>query len=241
MSIKDCLSIIIPTYNEGFNLLKLINKINFYNSLYYKGQIEILIVDDTENFSVKNIVRECLNTRYIRNRKKGLLNSIYNGFLQSRYDLVSFMDADLSHDPYYLFKNIKFIKTYHLLNFSRFLKKGNDQRKFQMSGPLKFYSKIINFICKYFISDKVSDFTCGYSIFNKSKINKNFFKGNYGEFYIYFLSKCLEKKLKIKEFNIIFKDRQLGESKTGTTNFSIIKRGIKYLYVILMIKLNVKL
>ena len=240
MGIKKQLSIIIPTYNESFNLIKLIKKINFYNSLYFKGKIEILIIDDTDNFSVRQIVQSCENVKYIRNKNKGLLNSIYTGFLNSKYNLVSFMDADLSHNPKYLFLNIKYLENYDLINFSRFLVKGNDKRKLQISGPLKIYSNIINILCKFFISNKITDYTCGFNIFKKNKVNKSFFLGSYGEFYIYFLNKCLKNKLRIKESNIIFVDRKEGSSKTGSDNLSIIKKGKNYLFTIFKIKINVK-
>jgi dolichol-phosphate mannosyltransferase len=115
-------SIIIPTYNESANILRLIKEIENY--IPRSSPTEILIVDDNspdgtatlvENFARgkmpftgrKRIIEKndppldrSVDIRVIhRNEKNGLIPAIMDGVKRSLGKNILIMDADLSHPP----------------------------------------------------------------------------------------------------------------------------------------------
>jgi glycosyltransferase involved in cell wall biosynthesis len=96
--------IVIPTYNERENIIKIIPAIK--KSL--KGA-HVLVVDDNSpdgtGAAVKSIGRRDKNVALIeRPGKSGLGKAYVEGFkyaLKKKYDYIFEMDADLSHNPEY--------------------------------------------------------------------------------------------------------------------------------------------
>jgi dolichol-phosphate mannosyltransferase len=108
-------SIIIPTFNESENILRLISEIE--KNLPTSDLTEIVIVDDNspdgtgklvenyisqqnENQKVaKNHTRNCMLKVVHRAGKNGLIPAIMDGVKQSSGKNVIIMDADFSHPP----------------------------------------------------------------------------------------------------------------------------------------------
>ena len=66
---------------------------------------------------------------------------------------------------------------------------------------------------KILFSNLITDFTSGFFI-SRTEIIKNYqFRGNYGEYYMFLISKIIISKYKIKELPIKFYDRFAGELK----------------------------
>lgn len=237
INFKKSISVVIPVLNEQKILVELVQKISQRLKKFFYFY-EIIIVDDSKNYMYsKKILNHLSHVKFYKNKNKGLLNSIKNGVFNSSTNNILVMDGDLSHDLLSIEKIYKNYLKYDLINFSRFLKKNSDKRTYKNSGPLKYYSYLINKVLKYLISKKITDYTGGFIFFKKNKIKKNFFKGDYGEYAIFFLYKCLKNQLKFTEFSCNFYDRKIGDSKTGLTNFKIINKGKKYLYIVLKILL----
>jgi dolichol-phosphate mannosyltransferase len=96
-------SIIVPTFHEAMNipeLVKRIGQIDFNSRLF-----ELILVDDDSDDNIQNSVID-LQKKYSwlkliirKNKKKGLSESVIDGFMQAQYSLWVVMDADLSHPP----------------------------------------------------------------------------------------------------------------------------------------------
>jgi dolichol-phosphate mannosyltransferase len=115
------LSIVIPTYNESENILKLIGDIR--GNLPSNIVTEIIVVDDNspdetgkivENYIHNNIGRDaslqqqfhskvdnqnCLVRVIHRKYKTGLISAILEGIESSKGENILIMDADFSHPP----------------------------------------------------------------------------------------------------------------------------------------------
>ena len=115
------LSIVIPTYNESENILKLIGDIR--GNLPSNIVTEIIVVDDNspdetgkivENYIHSNIGRDaslqqqfhskvdnqnCLVRVIHRKHKTGLISAILEGIESSKGENILIMDADFSHPP----------------------------------------------------------------------------------------------------------------------------------------------
>ena len=109
-------SIVIPTYNESENILRLISEIE--KNLPANDFTEIIVVDDNSPDGTGKLVEDCItkegikaketNSSYTENHilkvvhrrgKEGLIPAILDGVRQSRGTNVLIMDADFSHPP----------------------------------------------------------------------------------------------------------------------------------------------
>ena len=240
------ISIIIPTLNEQKTLYKTLTQIKYLSQKYIKNtDYEIIIIDDNSIDSTfeefKRFEKDNnLNNFFFYKNQTGpsLSKSIKYGVSLSKLDYIACIDADLSFDPKYIFQNLSLMKTYDFINFSRYLIKGSDQRTIKNTGLLKYFSFIINKSMKILFSSLITDFTSGFFI-SRTEIIKNYqFKGNYGEYYMFLISKIIISKYKIKELPIKFYDRFAGESKTGRAFTNISSKGMPYIKALVEIILK---
>ncbi|HYZ50215.1 MAG TPA: glycosyltransferase, partial [Nitrososphaeraceae archaeon] len=100
---KIAYSIIIPTYNESQNILRLIRSLE--DCLPRNIPAEILVVDDNSPDGTGEIVEKYVKEtktliRVIhRQDKGGLVSAIMDGIANSKGQNIIVMDADFSHPP----------------------------------------------------------------------------------------------------------------------------------------------
>ena len=116
---------IIPTYNERYNLPILYRKIRKYNK-----NLEVLFVEDNSKDKtidvIRNIQKKDSKVKVLL-RKKRVIGSAHKKAIswavKRNYNLCITMDADLTHDPKYIPKMIKFSNKFDLVQTNRFLDK----------------------------------------------------------------------------------------------------------------------
>ena len=95
MKKNPILSIVIPTFNSGNVICKCLDSI-FQNKTSF--EYEIILSDDGSNDDILNIVSPYLaknkNTRIIKNSHKGAQNARLKGLLDSKGQIVFFLDSD---------------------------------------------------------------------------------------------------------------------------------------------------
>ena len=97
---SKALSIVIPTYNEGENIVPLVERIHNALSAY---DYEILFVDDDSKDGTADTI-EKLSESYpvkvaVRKNERGLASAVVHGILNTTGQKVLVMDADLQHPP----------------------------------------------------------------------------------------------------------------------------------------------
>ena len=97
---SKALSIVIPTYNEGENIVPLVERIHNALSAY---DYEILLVDDDSKDGTADTI-EKLSESYpvkvaVRKNERGLASAVVHGILNTTGQKVLVMDADLQHPP----------------------------------------------------------------------------------------------------------------------------------------------
>ena len=141
--------IVIPTYNEKKNIKILIIKI-----LKIFNNIEIIIVDDSPDQEIKKILSEFNTVFYIHREKKlgrgsAVLKGMNYALEKNDFTHLIEMDADLSHNPEEIKKNLNFISEndVDLLISSRYLKESKI-----INWPLKrkVLSFFANLLAKFF-------------------------------------------------------------------------------------------
>ena len=210
------IAIIIPAYNEHNNIEKLIKKIK-----YYVRESKIFIVDDSLDFKTSDIIKKKkIKVNYLHRKKKSgrgsaVIFALKKIVKDKKIEAVLEMDADFSHPPKEIIRNLNFFSKNNLdlLIGSRYLKKSKI-----INWPLsrKIISFFSNKLARFLLSIPVSDYTNGfriYSIRSCKKIINNC--GKIGDGFI-ILSEILQEinnaKFKIGEIETVFVNRTRGES-----------------------------
>ena len=216
---KDNSLIIIPTYNEAENIESVINKIlSLQNNNY------VLVVDDnspdgTSNI-VKNLKKDNADKLFLitREKKDGLGSAYKVGFkwaLEQDFSYIFEMDADLSHDPNEI-ENLKILLINNECDVaigSRYLE-GVSVVNWPLSRIfLSYFANIyVRLITCLPVKDSTSGFI-GYSNKALSSLDINKIKFNGYAFQIEMKFKLWKKKFRLKEHQIIFVNREFGDSK----------------------------
>jgi len=210
------IAIIIPTYNEAENIIRLIKKIK--NCL---SNVNIYVIDDSPIPEIGKLINSNYKNvkYYFRKNKLGRGSAVLFGMKKAledgKFNLFIEMDADFSHNPNELKKKISCFKRNNLdmLIASRYL---DDSKILNWSLPRKVLSKLSNTLARVFLKINIKDFTNGfrfYSIRSAKKIVKNC--GNIGSGFI-ILSEIIvvinNNNFKIQEVPTIFVNRTRGKS-----------------------------
>lgn len=225
---KTFLSIIIPTFNEGANILKLTEKIKEVLSKEdFADNYEIIVVDDNSKDKTSEIIDNLAkSSNFIalhRLKDKGIFSAVIDGIKISNGKYVLTMDADFSHSPEIIPKILAYANDYDIVSASRFVKGGG------MESPFirRVGSKLLNRICGVIIGLHIRDLGGNFRLFKKDKflalpLKYNSIFGEFG-FEIFYRAKKLNYKIKEVPFTYYF--RKEGKSKMG----NLLKYGTAYL------------
>ena len=210
--------IIIPTYNEAENILKLIEKIN---DVVFNLNCSILIVDDSSSDGTFELIydyqKKYKNIYLIKRKAKmGLASAYIEGFrfgLNNGFDYFIQMDADFSHNPDYLPEFIDKLKTYDYVIGSRNIPKG---RVIGWTFLRKFISKGGSIYSKLILNCSINDLTGGFNGWRKDVLLKIGLNNIISKGY------CFQLEMKYRAFRlgfnyieipIVFENRKYGISK----------------------------
>ena len=234
------LAIVIPTLNEKENIEKLVKQI--------KKQLPkatILIVDDSKNKKIeKIIVKKKLKAKYFhRTNGVGRGSAVLYGLkkaIKLKKNFFIEMDADFSHNPNELKRNINIFKRKNLdlLIASRYLDKSKISN---WSISRRIFSELANFLARNLLQIPVKDVTNGFRIYSLRSAKKIVSKcGKIGDGFI-ILSEILtviyQNGFKIEEIETIFINRERGES---SVNFKLILLSFIGLLKLFIIKPQLK-
>ena len=209
------IGLVIPAYEEEENISILINEIKRHI------KAKIIVVDDSKsNLTKKIFIKKKKNVFYFkRNNKLGRGSAVLFGFKKllksKKISIFIEMDADKSHRPSEIFRNLKYFKknSLDLLISSRYLKKS---KIINWSLSRRIFSILANFSARSVLQIPITDFTNGYRIYSKrsvKKIIKNC--GKIGDGFIILSEILLElhhNNFKIDEIHSKFVNRTRGES-----------------------------
>ncbi len=209
--------IVIPTYNERENIVKLVPEI-----FRLIPDIFIMVVDDNSPDGTAEAVREMEKTYpnlslLLREKKEGLGKAYVHAFNELLKDKevgrIIMMDADLSHDPQYLPNMLKESEKHTLVIGSRYIKGGK-------TAGWELWRRILsaggNLYCQLVTGMPIKDFTGGFNVINAELLRKvdltNIDVSGYA-FILEIKYLLWRAGAIIKEIPIIFKNRTGGESK----------------------------
>jgi dolichol-phosphate mannosyltransferase len=215
--VPDRAVVIVPTYNERENILKLIDAV-----LAQSPILEILVVDDGSPDGTGALVdeRAAVDSRVHiihREKKLGLGTAYLAGFkwaLARPYEFIFEMDADFSHDPQHLPQFLSSIENADLVIGSRY----RDRRVTVVNWPIErlLLSYFANVYARFVTRLPIFDTTAGYKCFRRKvleSVDLNDVRSNGYAFQIEMHFRVWRQNFRIVEIPIVFVDRTEGTSK----------------------------
>jgi len=215
--LPDRALVIVPTYNERFNIARIIPAI-----LAQDPSLEILVVEDASPDGTGAIVDAIAATNsrvHILHRegKLGLGTAYIAGFrwaLERKYDLVFEMDADFSHNPERLPEFLEAIKDSDVVLGSRY----QDGHVNVVNWPMSrlFLSYGANVYARLITGLPIFDATGGFKCFRRNvleSIDLDSVQSNGYAFQIEMSYRVWKRGFRLFEIPIIFVDRTEGVSK----------------------------
>ncbi|MEO7822250.1 MAG: polyprenol monophosphomannose synthase [Gemmatimonadaceae bacterium] len=209
--------VIVPTYNERFNIARLIPAV-----LAQDPSLEVLVVDDGSPDGTGAIVDTIAATDprvHVIHRagKLGLGTAYLTGFrwaLERKYDLVFEMDADFSHNPERIPEFLEAINEADLVLGSRYQNGHVNVVNWPMSRL--FLSYAANVYARAVTGLPIFDTTGGFKCFRRNvleSIDLSSVKSNGYAFQIEMSFRVWKRGFRLLEIPIVFVDRTEGESK----------------------------
>ena len=215
--------IIIPTYNERENVVRMIRRLMAMEPMF-----DLLIVDDGSPDGTAELVRQEQQSfegrlhLLERSGKLGLGTAYICGFkyaLDKGYDRVFEMDCDFSHNPDDLVRLDAMLDEKSVAIGSRY-SQGVNVVNWPMGRVIMSYyaSKYVQLVTGVKIKDTTAGFKCyRRQVLETIELDKIRFKGYAFQIEMKFTAyKC---GFKIKEVPVIFVNRELGTSKMNSSIF----------------------
>jgi dolichol-phosphate mannosyltransferase len=232
---KAKLSIIVPTYNESQNIVRMLDSIAETLSPY-KGS-EIIVVDDNSPDGTAEMAKshaKIISTKekirieiISRNGKFGLSSAIIKGVQHASGDFLVIMDGDFSHPPQVIPSIIQALQdsNYDIVIASRYVKGGSIigwpfKRRLMSKGATK--------IAQYGLGIDVKDPVSGFFAFRRDIISGLKFDAIGYKMLLEILVKT--KGARVKEIPYTFTNRRIGTSKLDANVMLHYLRAVLRLY-----------
>ena len=208
----DKFTIVIPVYNEGKNILKLLEIF----SNFVKTNFKVLICYDLKNDDIFKFEDEFkrfnFDIKLIKNPSSGPLTAIKQGFLKGNSDAVIVYPADDFLNYKLLDKMYnKYLEGNDIVVASRFIKGGS-----MKNCPLikSILVRTASFTLYFLSSIPVRDASNGFRLFSRKLLNEVEIESKIGFAYsLELLVKCHRLKKKIGEVPALWEERSVGQSR----------------------------
>lgn len=230
-------SLILPCYNEEEHVIESVDRIFLVLKKFYNN-FEIIFVEDNSTDNTKQILKQIVkkyekHARVIfHDQNLGRGASVCDGILNSKSEIVGFIDIDCEISPYYIpifvdrimegFEIVVANRVYELTIFS-----------FHRWFASKAYAKLT----KILFGLEINDTESGYKFFKKQKI-KPVLNNTLDKRWFWDTEICVRansKGLKISEIPVVFLKRK---DKTSTVN--LLSDSIIYIYNLIKLWQRVK-
>lgn len=237
-------SIIMPTLNEAGNISDLITKSVSAIQNFGVNKIEVIVVDDDSPDKTWEVAQKVscppANIKVIRRlTDHGLTSSLRDGIDTAQYGTIIWLDCDFSHPPDRIPQMLYMLdQGFDIVVNSRYVVGGSEDRVGK-GGPLQMFLSIsLNWIIRFVLQASFADYTSGFIAVRRNVLKDLPLRGDYGEYFVDFIFRALHKKYRVCELPYVALPRRSGESKTGTNLIQYIRRGRKYLWIVIKLRFN---
>ncbi len=213
-------SVILPTYNEVGNIIKLIESVKHELALKHISH-EIIVVDDDSPDKTGLLAQKYFSKIpevrvIVRKNERGLATAIRRGIDAAVGEIVVVMDTDFNHEPNLVPRLVEKCQKFDLVIGSRFVRGGGMANKTRER-----LSYLFNVLIRVILFSPVHDNLSGFFAMKREKLEKlNFNKifWGYGDYFIRLIYLAKEQGDTFAELPSFYKDREYGASKSQFTN-----------------------
>ncbi|MEP7293740.1 MAG: polyprenol monophosphomannose synthase [Chloroflexota bacterium] len=227
-------SVVLATYNERENILDTIGEI----FRHVPAPVEVIVVDDDSPDETWKMVAELNDPRIKvihRVSTRGLASAFNRGIIESRGQVVCWMDADMCMPPAMLPGMIEKLSEYDLVIGSRYVEGAKDDR----TALRVLSSRMINGLATLVLGYGIRDYDSGFVVLRRSVFDKvSIIPTGYGAYFIEFLYTCRRKGLTVYEMPYVFRDRAKGISKSAPSLLKFFSTGMQYVMRIFAARLR---
>ncbi|MBI4831559.1 MAG: glycosyltransferase [Candidatus Lindowbacteria bacterium] len=234
MRVQDAtVSVVLATYNEREHIVPLIDSLR----AQIHQPLEIIVVDDNSRDGTAESVERLgyANVILIKRKVRGLASAFHRGILESKGDIVCWMDADLTMPVEVLVKMIARLNEYHIAIGSRYAEGGSDNRHIIRVSA----SRFINWLAGTILGGGIKDYDSGFVALRREVFNSvTLIPIGYGEYFIEMVYDAYRSGLKIVEVGYAFRDRSAGLSKSMPSLWAFFKTGMRYIIRIFSLRIR---
>jgi dolichol-phosphate mannosyltransferase len=247
------LTVILPTYNEKDNLVMLVPEILSGNWAFNSKDLRLVVVDDNSTDGTQSLLEQfaAADSRFsfiVRSGIPSLPLAIWEGIEFAETEFVAWLDADGSMPIKDLvrFSSIINAEKLDVVVGSRFVTGGGfkglnevgrtsikdfylNLRDSQDSILAVILSRALNEFLRIVLRAGVRDLTSGFIVARKRFIQRVDFDANYGDYCPILIKRMVLRGAKVQEVGYLCLPRLFGESKTGSSLFKYIRRGVPYI------------
>ncbi len=227
-------SVVLATYNELENIRDTVEAV----FTHVAQSVEVIVVDDDSPDETWRIAAEMNNpnVKVIRRvSTRGLASAFNRGILESRGQVVCWMDADMCMPPALLPAMIDKLKEVDIVIGSRYVEGALDDR-----DPLRVTaSRLINGLASLVLGYGIRDYDSGFVVLRRSVFDKvSIIPTGYGAYFMEFIYTCRSKGLTVYELPYVFRDRTKGVSKSAPSLIKFLSTGSQYVLRIFVARLR---
>jgi len=187
------LNIVVPCFNEQDNLESTIKRIKDWCKLN-NLEFQIIIVNNNSTDKTEEVAQRLVdeNLLLVNEKKKGKGFAVKKGMMNSKYNNVLIIDADLSTDIDHL--KVDWLNAYNSLII------GSRPLGIEIGTPFirRAYGKVLNYLIRIIFPINIKDTQCGFKFLSTNKLNEVINEIEFGGF-IYDLDLIMVcRKLKFK-------------------------------------------
>jgi dolichol-phosphate mannosyltransferase len=234
------LTVILPTLNEVGNLESLIEGLR-----RELPGCQVIVVDDNSSDGTPDLVRRLAeaspSVRLIARRVTPCLtDSIQAGIAAASTTFVAWMDADHSHPPAVMRKLCEAARVSGCCIGTRYQDAADSFTMRLPKGEMLAagLSAVLNFSVNRILHLKITDYTSGFIVCRRELLENHVLTGDYGEYFIELVFYLTRRGVDMREVYYESPPRLSGESKTGASLLPLMRRGVKYLWLVGRLMLN---
>lgn len=214
MNGKYSISIILPVYNEEYNLRQVIEDIvNFLQNQEKFEKYEIIAIDDGSSDNTAKILREIrnriLHLKVVTHSENlGYGRALISGVEISQYPLVLFIDSDGQFNIREINRMFIYLDDFDIITGYRYKRKDKLYRVI--------LGKIYSWLVTVLFGLRIKDINCGFKLFRKEIFSNNLdIQCKDGVFYTEILLKAINNGYKIKQIPVEHFSRLRGRGTGG--------------------------
>lgn len=235
-------SVVFPTYNEKDNIGPLIREV----LLHTPPATEVIVVDDDSPDGTWKVVEEMQASlpqlRLIhRTTERGLTSALRAGIAAAEGEVVVWSDCDFSMPPAKVEDLLAAISGgADVAVGSRFVEGGGVRIIHGSGDTLMAYlmSRILNGFIRRVLGRDFHDWTSGFIAARKTVLGKIPLRGDYGEYFIDLVHRARKLGFKVVESPYLCVERRSGTGKTGQKFGDFIRKGWKYVWLTVRLRLT---